>query len=56
MTERYIFVTAFHIQKEVGFVWGDVLNAETQNKNRKQFAEETKTNYEFNYHASFQGD
>ena len=53
MTGGYISVTAFHTRKEAGFVWGDVLNAETQNKNRKQFAEETKTNYEFNYYVNF---
>ena len=53
MREGYTFVTAFHTQKEVGFVWGAVLNAEIQNETRKQFAEETRTNYEYNYHANF---
>ena len=48
-----VFATASHIRKGAGFVWGDVLNAEIQNKNRKQFVEEAKMNYEYNYHASF---
>ena len=53
MMERRILFMAFHSQEEAGFVWGDVLNVETRNKKRKQFAEETKTNYEYNYHVNF---
>ena len=37
-----MFLTAFHLLKEVGFVWGDALNAEIRNESREQFVGEIK--------------